>query len=129
MPVIAVNWLVSIASALVPILLNFLNKHSDEYISKIFAKLGNLISAKAGKSSAVIVSTNPKVYVEFCHNDGDIIKRIAPDDGVLTFDEHLEHGDKVYVKAYGDGFKEEDMTVHIDNEFVTYCVSLKLDKI
>ena len=128
MPVIAVNWLVSIASALVPILLNFLNKHSDEYISKIFAKLGNIISAKAGKSSAVIVSTNPKVYVEFCHNDGDIIKRIAPDDGTLTFNDNLAHGDKIYVKAYGEGYKEEDMTVHIDNEFVTYCVSLKLDK-
>ena len=31
MPVVAINWLVSIASALVPILLNFLNKHSDEF--------------------------------------------------------------------------------------------------
>ena len=129
MPVIAINWLVSIASALVPILLNFLNKHSDEYISKIFAKLGNLISAKAGKSSAVIISTNPKVYVEICKNDGDILKRIAPDDGIVEYKDALAHDDKIYIKAYGDGYKEEDMTVHIDNEFVTYCVSLKLDKV
>lgn len=122
-------YLANFAAFIVPLLVSFISKNSDKYLDKIFSKLGSLISARAGKSAAVIVSTNPKVYVEFCHNDGDIIKRIAPDDGVLTFDDHLEHGDKVYVKAYGDGFKEEDMTVHIDNEFVTYCVSLKLDKI
>ena len=122
-------YLANFAAFIVPLLVSFVSKNSDKYLDKIFSKLGNLISARAGKSAAVVVSTNPKVYVEICKNDGDILKRIAPDDGIVEYKDQLAHDDKIYIKAYGEGYREEDMTVHIDNEFVTYCVSLKLDKI
>ena len=64
-------------------------------------------------------------------NHTEIINTYADEEKAWDYveKEAEKHGDKVYVKAYGEGFKEEDMTVHIDNEFVTYCVSLKLDKI
>ena len=123
-----VNIIVPIISALFSLLLKFLDKNSDNYIDVIFGKLSDLISAKAGKSAAVVVSTNPNVYVEFSKNGGDISKRLAPADGVLLYKENIDRNDKIYIKAYGEGYKTEDMTVVIDNEFVTYCVSLKLEK-
>lgn len=124
-----INILVTVATALVPILLKFLDKNAPNYIDCLVGKLSDLISAKSGKSAAVIVSTNPGVYVEFCKNDGDIIKKIAPSDGVILYKDNLNRDDKIYIKAYGEGYKTEDMLVKIDNEYVTYCMSLKLDKI
>lgn len=123
-----VNLIVTVISALVSILLKFLDKNSANYIDILVGKLSDLISAKAGKSAAVVVSTNPNVYVEFSKNGGDISKRLAPADGVLLYKENIDRNDKIYIKAYGEGYKTEDMTVIIDNEFVTYCVSLKLEK-
>lgn len=123
-----VNLIVTVISALVSILLKFLDKNSANYIDILVGKLSDLISAKAGKSAAVVVSTNPNVYVEFSKNGGDISKRLAPADGVLLYKENIDRDDKIYIKAYGEGYKEEDMTVVIDNEYVTYCVSLKLEK-
>lgn len=123
-----VNLIVTVISALVSILLKFLDKNSANYIDILVGKLSDLISAKAGKSAAVVVSTNPNVYVEFSKNGGDISKRLAPADGVLLYKENIDRDDKIYIKAYGEGYKTEDMTVVIDNEYVTYCVSLKLEK-
>ena len=123
-----VNLVVTVISALVSILLKFLDKNSANYIDILVGKLSDLISAKAGKSAAVVVSTNPNVYVEFSKNGGDISKRLAPSDGVLLYKDNIDRNDKIYIKAYGEGYKTEDMTVVIDNEFVTYCVSLKLEK-
>lgn len=121
-------YLAQLSAAIVTVLISFLSKNSDKYLEKLFAKIGNLISAKSGKSAAIIVSTNPHIYVEFSRDDGDIIKKLSSDEGIVTFKEFLEAGNKIYIKAYGDGYKAEDMTLEIDNEYVTYAVSMKLDK-
>lgn len=103
-------------------------KHSDKYITQIFSKLGNLISAKSGESAAVIISTTPGAYIEFSKNDEDIIKKLAPSDGTVTFSDSLDKGDKIFIKAYCDGYISDEIHLTIDNEFIAYCVSLKLDK-
>ena len=89
-----VNLIVTVISALVSILLKFLDKNSANYIDILVGKLSDLISAKAGKSAAVVVSTNPNVYVEFSKNGGDISKRLAPADGVLLYKENKEDKEK-----------------------------------
>lgn len=125
---IIIPWLIQLIAAIVPVLLNFLMKHSDKYITQIFSKLGNLISAKSGESAAVIISTTPGAYIEFSKNDEDIIKKLAPSDGTVTFSDSLDKGDKIFIKAYCDGYISDEIHLTIDNEFIAYCVSLKLDK-
>lgn len=125
---ITISWVVQIIAVIAPVLLNFFAKHSEKYMTRIFSKFGSLISAKSGKSAAVVISTTPGAYVEFSKNDGDIIKKLAPSDGAVTFGDSLDKDDKIYIKIYKDGYKSEDMHLVIDNEFIAYCVSLKLEK-
>ena len=120
-------YLAEIAAFIVPILIKFLNRHGDDYIEKLFSKLGNLISSKTD-GAVLIVSTSPCVSLEFDKGDGNIIKKIADSNGYVEFKEKLHKLEKVTIRAYGEGYISDETTLEIDNEFVTYHVSMKLRK-
>lgn len=118
-------YLAEIAAFLVPILVRFINKHSDDFMEQLFSKIGSLISAKTD-GAVLIVSTSPLANVEFDRGDGKIIKRIADEKGFVQFNEPLEKGDTINITAYGEGYIQDTTTLVIDNEYITYHVSLKL---
>lgn len=121
-------YLVQLASILVTALINYIAKHSDKYLDIIFGKVGTIISNKVGNTAAIIVQTNKNVAVEFDIGDKEITKKVSDENGHVEFKKNLAKGVKVNITAYGDGYKKESTEVVIDNESVTYCVVLKLQK-
>lgn len=128
--------LVSIATTIITILLKFVEKNSDALTTKLFGRLGAFICAKAGKSAAIIISTEPDAIVEFDkiesdkeHTHAEVLRKVVSKEGTVTYNVDLCHGDKIHVKVQKEGYKEEEMIVEIDNEFVVYCITISLTKL
>lgn len=120
-------YIAQILSIIVPILINFISKHSDEYLSKIFNKIGSIISART-EGAILIISTSPNASVEFDRGDGKVIRKVADKNGYVRFEEKLKKAEKITIYAYGHGYISEETTLEIDNEFVTYHVLMRLEK-
>ena len=105
------NVLLKISQYLVPILINFVDKHKDEYLQKLSDKLlKKLDEQEEEKMSTLRVETNNGATVEFNLGQKGIIRRTA-EEGIASVS-GLGEEDNVTVTVILDGYKPEEVKVN-----------------
>lgn len=124
---VVINILIKISQYLVPVLINFVDKHKDEYLQKLSDKILKKLEGQGEeKMSTLRVQTNIGALVEFNLGRKGIVKRVAEDGSAVVAG--LDEEDRVTITVMLDGYKTTEKVIesmNMDKEVVIELVKNK----